>query len=168
VREPWRRKKKKGKEKKKNKNEKKKKLETSMRKSDWGARFLWKLLPLIMNALKICRLPVFSLPVRLHRSDNASGSHNKPSLLLILVFFFFFFYLGPSSFLFFFSLSLFLLMPDCFLFLSRHDTPKVTDHSIDGRLYRWHAVRRPACRLTQLDVFAGPTRHDKRTKTTHK
>jgi hypothetical protein len=59
-------------------------------------------------------------------------------------------------------------MPDCFLFLSRHDTPKVTDHSIDGRLYRWHAVRRPACRLTQLDVFAGPTRHDKRTKTTHK
>jgi hypothetical protein len=104
VREPWRRKKKKGKEKKKNKNEKKKKLETSMRKSDWGARFLWKLLPLIMNALKICRLPVFSLPVRLHRSDNASGSHNKPSLLLILVFFFFFFILAPLHFSFF-SLS---------------------------------------------------------------
>lgn len=114
VREPWRRKKKKGKEKKKNKNEKKKKLETSMRKSDWGARFLWKLLPLIMNALKICRLPVFSLPVRLHRSDNASGSHNKPSLLLILVFFFFFFLSWPL-FISLFFLSL-LIPPHARLF----------------------------------------------------
>lgn len=45
-----------------------KKLETSMKKSDWGARFLRKVLPLIMNALEVCRL------LSLVASERASSS----------------------------------------------------------------------------------------------